>query len=99
MDSNSSVSAYLTTDYEGVSKTFSEVTSLPSRGHCDLFRAKRYGRWYLLKCLKTELAEQPVYQQMLRKEFEVMMRLQHPAIIQATGIEEVILGGVRKFAS
>ena len=86
-----SASGYLSTDYEGISKTFTELTPLPALGYCDLFMAKRYGRWYLLKCLKAEHAADPVYQQMLRKEFEILMRLQHPSVMQAVGIERVCL--------
>lgn len=89
--SGESVSSYLTTDYEGISTTFTDITVMPSKGHCDLFRAKRYGRFFLLKCLKPELCAEPVYQQMLRKEFDILMRLQHPAILQAIGFEQVTL--------
>ena len=49
---DSSVSAYVTESYEGLDTAFSEVTAVASRGYCDLFRAKRYGRWYMLKCLR-----------------------------------------------
>ena len=64
----SSVSAYVAESYEGLDTAFSEVSQLPSRGYCDLYRAKRYGRWYLLKCLKTEVRDDAAHQQMLRKE-------------------------------
>ena len=89
--SDESVSSYLTTDYEGISTTFTEISVISSGGHCNLYRAKRYGRLFLLKCLKPELCAEPVYQQMLRKEFEILMRLQHPSILQAVGIEPVTL--------
>ncbi|MBR1464078.1 MAG: serine/threonine protein kinase [Prevotella sp.] len=89
--SGKSVSGYLTTDYEGISTTFTDISAMPSKGHCCLYRAKRYGRYFLLKCLKPELCAEPVYQQMLRKEFEILMRLQHPAILQAVNFEPVML--------
>ena len=38
---DSSVSAYITENYEGLDTTFGEVSHLPSRGYCDLYRAKR----------------------------------------------------------
>ena len=47
----SSVSGYVTESYEGLDTAFSEVSQLPSRGYCDLYRAKRYGRWYVCQCL------------------------------------------------
>ncbi len=84
-------SSYLVSDFEGLSTIFSEITELPSSGYCRLFKAKRYGRWYLLKCLKSEHAADVAFQQMLRKEFEILMRLQHPSVMQAIGMETVKL--------
>ena len=92
----SSVSGYVTESYEGLDTAFSEVSQLPSRGYCDLYRAKRYGRWYLLKCLKAEVRDDAAHQQMLRKELEVLMRLQHPGVMQALGMEPVLLPGEKK---
>ena len=86
-----SFSGYSTSDYEGLSATFSEVEQLPSTGYCDLYRAKRYGRWYLLKCLNAAHEGDEAYRQMLRKELEVLMSLQHPAVMQAVGMEPVEL--------
>lgn len=86
-----SFSGYTTSDYEGLSATFSEVEQLPSTGYCDLYRAKRYGRWYLLKCLNVAHEGDEAYRQMLRKELEVLMSLQHPAVMQAVGMEPVEL--------
>lgn len=89
---DSSVSGYLTSDFEGISMTFTEVTPLPSSGYCKIYKAQRYGRWFLLKCLSPEHRADPAYQQMLRKEFEVLMKLQHPAIMQTMGMEQVRVG-------
>ena len=62
-----SFSGYSTSDYEGLSATFSEVEQLPSTGYCDLYRAKRYGRWYLRKCLNAAHEGDEAYRQMLRR--------------------------------
>lgn len=86
---DNSVSGYLSDQYEGLSTTFSEVDQQPSSGYCCLYRAKRYGRWYLLKCLRPEHEDDEAYRQMLRKELEILMRLQHPAVMQAVGMETV----------
>ena len=91
-DHDSSTSKFLVDDYEGISSDFIEMEPLPSReGYCDLFKAKRYGRWFLLKCLKQQHLNDPTYQQLLRKEMEVLMALQHHAIMQAYGMETVSL--------
>ena len=52
-------------------------------------KAKRYGRWWLLKGLRKEVAGETGYQQRLRKELEVMMQLQHPGVVTAVGLEDV----------
>ena len=87
----SSVSGYVAESYDGLDTAFSEVSHLPSRGYCDLYRAKRYGRWHLLKCLKQEHANDAAYQQMMRKEIEVLMSLQHSGVMQIMGMETVML--------
>ncbi len=89
--SDSSVSGYVAESYDGLDTAFSEVSHLPSRGYCDLYRAKRYGRWHLLKCLKQEHANDAAYQQMMRKEIEVLMSLQHSGVMQVMGMETVML--------
>ena len=88
---SSTISGIISSDYEGVSRDFTDITPLPSKGYCDLFKAKRYGRWFLLKCLKQQHIDDPVYQQLLRKELEVLMSMQHQAIMQAYGMEKVKL--------
>lgn len=86
-----STSAYLPIDFETPQKSFTEVTPLPSPGYCDLYHAKRYGRWFLLKCLKEKHTDDPAHQQLLHKEFDILMRLQHPAVLQAVSLEPVAL--------
>lgn len=88
---DSSASGYMASQYEGINHEFTELEELPSRGYCGLLKAKRYGRWYLLKYLKPAYRNQAVYQQMLRKEFEILMSLQHPAVLQAVGMEDVVM--------
>ena len=88
-DENFSASGYLTDGFEGVSRTFTEREVLWQTRHNRLARAKRYGRWWMLKSLKPEYAGQTFYRQMIRKELEMLMKFQHPHIVQAVGLEEV----------
>lgn len=75
--------------FEGVSPVFTEV-HLISEGDINILaKGKRYGRWWLLKGLQPDLSELTQYVEMLHKEFELLMKAQHPGIVQATGIEEV----------
>lgn len=54
-----------------------------------MLRAKRYGRWFALKTLTEDASGQSVYAQVLRKELDVLMQLQHPYIVQTWGMEDV----------
>lgn len=93
-DENFSASGYLTDGFEGISRMFTDMEVLWQTRHNRLARAKRYGRWWILKSLKPEYAGQTFYQQMMRKELEMLMRLQHPYVVQAVGMEEVEGWGV-----
>ena len=80
---SSTISEFVTSDYEGISRAFTEISPITSRGYCDIFKAKRYGRWFLLKALKPQYADDLAYQQLLKKELDVLMLLQHHAVMQA----------------
>ena len=56
-------------------------------------KAKRYGRWWLLKALRKEVAAQAAYQQRLRKELEIMMQMDYPMVVSAVGLEYVLAEG------
>lgn len=74
-----------------MTSSFVEITLLyeSSRGYGRLYKAKRMGKWFVLKCLKKEYAENPLYQALLRKEFEVGYSLSHPHIVQTVGWETI----------
>lgn len=82
-------SSFLTDSFEGISPEFTDLTELSDEGYCRLLRAKRYGRWHVLKTLKGDNAQLTPYRQMLRKELEVLMQMQHPGVVQAMGLETV----------
>jgi len=60
---------------------FSDLTPIDSEGFNQLVKAQRYGRWFLLKGLKPQYRGQHAYETLLRKEFEIMMRLHHPGVV------------------
>lgn len=70
---------------------FTEVERLyqSTRGHAVIYRAQRMGKWHVLKCLKPELADNPLYLGLLQKEFEIGYKLSHPNIAQTIGFERV----------
>lgn len=86
---DTSASGYLTDSFEGISRQFTDVEILSESDVNIVAKAKRYGRWWLLKGLRKEVACESVYRQMLRKELELVMKLQHPCIPTAMGLEYV----------
>jgi len=88
-DNDSSASGYITDAFEGISRVFTDVEILHTSEVNIVARAKRYGRWWLLKGLNKKVAQETAYQQRLRKELELLMELQHPHVATAIGIEKV----------
>lgn len=88
-DNDSSASGYITDSFEGIEKVFTDVEILHTSEVNIVAKAKRYGRWWLLKGLNKEVASKTAYQQRLRKELELLMELQHPAVVSVTGLETV----------
>ena len=70
-----------------LSHQFTEVSLYKETESHQLFRAKRFGRWYLLKALPPALRNSEYHFQMLHKEMEVLMQLQHPSIVGCLGME------------
>lgn len=58
-------------------------------GAARLLSATRYGRRFILKCLKEDFRYNPVYHTALLKEFEIGISLDHPNIRSTIGFEEI----------
>lgn len=86
---DTSASGIVEVCFEGVSPVFTDVCLLSEGDINILGKGKRYGRWWLLKGLQPDLSELTQYVEMLHKEFELLMKAQHPGIVQATGLEDV----------
>lgn len=82
-------SGFLADTFEGISRTFTSIEIIPTPGHNLMARAKRYGRWWVLKGLKPEAARNEAFRQALRKELETLLMMQHPGVVQATGLERI----------
>ena len=60
----------------------SEYVELPTQSRFNQFyKVKRFGRWFLLKGLKTEYTLDAMYVSLLKKEFELSVELSHPNIV------------------
>ena len=88
-DLDSSVSGYLEDSFEGINRKFTDREEIAVSDTNVLVRAKRYGRWWMLKGLSPKAAGRAACRQMLRKEFETLMQLQHPNIVGVQGLEQV----------
>ena len=86
---NNDSSEFRADGFEGIGNQFSNFSVVRETSHNVLSRAQRYGQWWLLKSLKADEADEPVFQEMLRKEFELMIQLQHPHIVRAFSLEPV----------
>ena len=71
------------------SEHFTDFTDIPCRGHNILCKAMRYGRWWMLKGLKADYRQDANYRNLLHKEFDILISLQHPGIVQASSLEDV----------
>ena len=61
--------------------------AVSSRGFNVLMKVKRQGRWFILKGLASEYRDQPVYLELLKKEYDLMVQLDHPNIVKALSKE------------
>ncbi len=86
MDSNSGI---ILPEEAHVSEHFTDITPIPCKGYNLLCKAKRYGKWWMLKGLKPAYQQQEIYKHLLRKEFDILISLQHHNIVSASSFEEI----------
>lgn len=82
-------SAFLNAGSFSVDHVFTEMSEISTEGFNLLVKAKRYGKWYVLKSLKPEVRNQLLYKELLKKEFDIAIKLTHPNIVQTIGWEWV----------
>lgn len=70
---------------------WSDLTLLPEweEEYYNIYTVKKHGKWVMLKALKPEYANDPKYQAMLNKEFDVRYQLAHPNIVLVNDLEKV----------
>lgn len=59
-----------------------ELLPVSSAGFTQLYRSRQKGRSRLFKCLKPEFRGQQLYEELLRKEFDIGYSLAHPCICE-----------------
>lgn len=70
---------------------WSELYLLPEweEKYYDVYTVRKHGKWVMLKALKKEYADDPKYQAMLEKEFDIRYNLCHPNIVMVNDLEVV----------
>lgn len=72
-------------------KKWTEIEHLPEwdEEFYDVYTAKKYGKWLMLKTLKAQYRDKAEYQAMIDKEFDVRYNLAHPHIVMINDYEDV----------
>lgn len=84
---DTSSSGEITSSFENISDVFTAYAEIPSGGFNRLYKAKRYGKWFVLKGLKPEFQRKAVYSELLTKEFELGVQMDHPNIAHTFSFE------------
>lgn len=66
---------------------FYNYVELSDKGYNRIFKAQRNGKWYILKGLRTDVADRSQYQDLLAKEFDLMSQFDHPNIVRTLFFE------------
>lgn len=84
-------SGFIEEDNFNISNQFSnfELIHTSKNGYSEVFKAKRYGKWYVLKRLTDSQKDNPRYQSLLEKEFDIAQQLSHQNIVQTISFEFV----------
>ncbi len=66
-----------------IEKIFTDVKKIPSEGNMsDIYTAKRYGKLIIIKRIKEQYKNDPIYRNLFLKEFEIAYSLDHPNIVR-----------------
>ena len=86
---DTSASGFIESGFEGMSATFTDIEVMRTTPFNILARAKRYGKWWMLKGISPEVEGSVVHSRMLCKEFDMLMSLSHHSVVQAVSLEDV----------
>lgn len=81
---NSDISQIYNDGNAFASQRFTDIKPLPESqtGIFTLYRSNRMGKWVVLKALNTEYRNDPFYEAILQKEFQVGYELRHSGIVE-----------------
>lgn len=87
--SRGSLRALMKVEWVMASESYVEEIHTSSVGMTRALKARRYGKVFALKCLKPEVATDPLAQSLLHKEFEIGFSLNHPNVVSTQDFVEV----------
>ena len=67
---------------------YKELIHSSQGGFTELYRVDKSGKFRVLKALKPQFRGEPMYEILLRKEFEIGYNLQHPGICEVYGFSQ-----------
>lgn len=84
-------SGFIEEDNINIANQFSnfELIHNSKNGYSELYKAKRYGKWYVLKRLTDKEKDNPRYQSLLEKEFDIAIQLSHQNVVQTVTFEDI----------
>ena len=84
-------SGFIEEDNFNIANQFSNFGLIHSskNGYSELYKAKRYGKWYALKRLTDKEKDNPRYQSLLEKEFDIAIHLSHQNVVQTVSLEDI----------
>ena len=84
-------SGFIEEDNINIANQFSnfELIHNSKNGYSELYKAKRYGKWYVIKSLTDKEKDNPRYQSLLEKEFDIAIQLSHQNVVQTVSFEEI----------
>lgn len=84
-------SGFIEEDNFNIANQFSNFGLIHSskNGYSELHKAKRYGKWYVIKSLTDKEKDNPRYQSLLEKEFDIAIHLSHQNVVQTVSLEDI----------
>lgn len=86
-------SGFVNKDVAELSRVFTDHEKLKNVGYNVLYKAKRFGKWYILKGLNDEYKNETFYKNLLDKEFELSFFLDHHNIVKVIDMENDPVAG------
>ena len=70
---------------------WTEIEHLPAwdEEFYDIYTAKKFGKWVMIKTLKPQYRQDPRYEEMIEKEFDVRYNLAHSNIVMINDFEDI----------